>query len=217
MGLAVAFLRRPSRRILVVMVTQGKPGEADPDARGVRGKDPTPNVLDLVAAANGRQDDLREAERRYNDLRAEHQTQIADLRAAHQAAIRQVDREDLAKTAAQSNLTVATLAKQTTDLATTLQATVTQTASAAEARRSADNAELSKRVSALELSSSASAGKQTVADPALVALAAQVERLANAQSAGAGKSAGVSALWGWIVAAIAATVGILSLVEKLSK
>ncbi len=143
--------------------------------------DPTANVLSLVEAANRRQDDLRAKDKEIADIRHGHVELMQELRAVHQRefntmredhqrelsakesarldSIRQVDREEVAKTAAQANLAIATLAKQTTDLATTLQNTVANTAAAAETRRTADMSEVNKRVSALELASSATAGK----------------------------------------------------------
>jgi len=162
--------------------------------------DPTQNVKDLFEGANRRQDDLRDAERRYNDLRDQYQREIAILRSEHTKelsakessrldSIRQVDREDVAKTAASANLAIQTLAKQTADLATTLQTQVQATAAAAETRRTADMSEVNKRVSALELASSASAGKNMVADPALERLAVEVQKLVSAQSEGTGKAA----------------------------
>lgn len=174
------------------------------DASGGSVVDPTQNVKDLSEAANKRQDDLREAERRYNDLRAEHQREIAVLRADHTRelsakessrldSIRQVDREDVAKTAASANLAIQTLAKQTADLATTLQTQVQATAAAAETRRTADMSEVNKRVSALELASSASAGKQTIADPQVAELRAEVARLSAANSTQTGFDAGKAA------------------------
>ena len=178
--------------------------------------DPTENVMKLVEASSRRQDDLRAAERRFNDLRAEHQKEMADLRAEHQKelsakessrldSIRQVDREDVAKTAQAANLAITTLAKQTADLASTLQTQVQATAAAAETRRTADMGEIGKRVSALELGSSAQAGKQQVADPQMDMLVKQVAQLAALQQSGAGQKQGFNAAW-------AALLGVFSLI-----
>lgn len=190
--------------------------------------DPTENVIALSVASNRRQDDLREAERRYNDLRAEHQKETATLRAVHQEAldkkesarldsIRQVDREDVAKTAAAANLAIATLAKQTTDLAATLQATVGSTAAAAETRRSADMSEVNKRVSALELASSATAGKQQVADPAMERLVQQVAALVGLQASGSGAASGGKQVWGYVAAIIGMLIGLGGLIFAVMK
>lgn len=192
------------------------------DVHGNPTPDPSANVRDLNEAANQRQDDLREAERRYNDLRAEHQKETSTLRAEHAKdlsakesnrldSIRQVDREEVAKTAAQANQAIGLLAKQTTELATTLQNTVANTAAAAETRRTADMAEVNKRVSALELAGSASAGKQQIADPQMEKLLKTVETLLAAQATGSGKNAGINAVWVFVLGAfglVATALGI---------
>lgn len=56
------------------------------DAQGRPVVDPTRNVLDLVAAAIQRQDDLREAE-------ARHVRQVMELRADHEAELRRLERQ----------------------------------------------------------------------------------------------------------------------------
>lgn len=177
--------------------------------------DPTDNVMKLVEASSRRIDDIARAEsrridelmtgeRRYNDIRAEHKKELLALYAAHSNelsmkessrldSIRQVDREDVAKTAAAANNAILALAKQTTDLASTLQSQVGATAAAAETRRSADMSEVNKRVSALELASSASAGKQTIADPQVAELRLAVSSLIAAQNTATGFTAGKAA------------------------
>lgn len=208
-------------------MANNKPGRGlGVDASGGPVVDPTQNVKDLSEAANRRQDDLREAERRYNDLRDLHQKEMANLREKHANelsakessrldSIRQVDREDVAKTAAQANVAIATLAKQTTDLAGTLQTRVQDTATAAETRRSADMTEVNKRLSALELAGSASAGKQTVADPALAELTKQVQTLVSLQTAGTGKSAGINAVWVFVLGAAGLIITALGIYAAL--
>lgn len=200
------------------------------DAHGNTVMEPSENVKALSEASNKRQDDLREAYEQLfeskikcaneiSDLRAKHQETLDQLREGYQEkiaraesarldSIRQVDREEVAKTAVSANTAISTLAKQTTDLATTLQKTVTDTATAAEARNSAQYTETNKRLSALELSSSEGKGKQTVVDPQMDKLTVLVERLAHDQAGKSGKSEGADKTWGII--AIVATL-ILSL------
>ena len=129
------------------------------DASGVPGMDPTRNVLDLVRAESRRQDDLRQAESRYNEAarlyieqimveRQRHIKEVSDLRDDQQKelrladverinSIRQIDREEVSKIAASSNLAIVV----------------------AENRRTTDNADFTKRLSALELTISAGGGK----------------------------------------------------------
>lgn len=187
------------------------------DELGGRTVDPTANVLGLVEASNKRQDDLRNLTKELQDykiacvkeeviMHARHQAELRIAESARLDSIRQVDREDVAKTAASANNAITTLAKQTTDLATTLQNQVSATAAAAETRRSADMSEVNKRVSALELASSASAGKQTLADPQMDKLSALVESLARAQSQGSGKTQGIN----WVAALIAGAISLIA-------
>lgn len=205
----------------------GAPGPGV-DASGRAAGDPTANVIALSAADNRRQDDLREAERRYNDLRSEHQQEIAALRAEHGKelaakessrldSIRQVDREEVTKTAASANLAIATLAKQTTDLASTLQNTVQTTAGAAETRRATDMAEVNKRVSALELSSSEGKGKSAISDPALIELTAELRTLTKLQSTSGGRSLGVNATIAGVVVVVTLIVSLAGVLVMSSR
>lgn len=200
------------------------------DAQGGAVVDPTANVIALNEAANKRQDDLRMAAKELADAKIAHQKEISDLRALHQNAmaelreqhqdrmaeaeagrlnsIRQVDREEVVKTAGSANTAIAALAKQTSDLATTLAKQVADTAVAAEARNTTQYSDTNKRLSALELSSSEGKGKQGVFDPQMEKLTALVEVLSRNQSAAVGKSTGISLAWGLLL-------GVVSLVSML--
>jgi cobalamin biosynthesis Mg chelatase CobN len=173
------------------------------DAFGDAAFDPTANVKALVIAESRRQDDLRAAAKELSDVKHTYEQTIGKLREDYQEkiqraesgrldSIRQVDREEVAKTAVAANTAITTLAKQTNDLAVTLAKTVADTAAAAEARNSAQYSDTNKRLSALELSSSEGKGKQTVADPQMEKLTALVETLARTQATGAGQSQGMS-------------------------
>jgi hypothetical protein len=200
--------------------------------------DPTENVMKLVQASAKRADDLSLVEskwqrrwikselcrienlvtqqKEFSLMRASHQEALDEKESARIDSIRQVDREEVAKTAAQANLAIATLAKQTTDLATTLQTQVQSTASAAETRRTADMSEVNKRVSALELAGSASAGKQTVADPAMEALTKQVAALVNLQQSGMGERRGGQQVWGFMLAGVTILIAIIAVIVDIA-
>lgn len=152
-------------------------------------------------------------------LREKHQEQLAQQRETHQEkmmgaeagrldSIRQVDREEVAKTAITANTAITTLAKQTTDLQQTLAKQVTDTAAAQESRNSAQYSDTNKRLSALENASSEGKGKQGVADPQLDKLVMVVENLVRAQATGTGKSAGSTAMWGYVVGGIGLLIAI---------
>lgn len=197
------------------------------DAYGGAVVDPTTNVLDLVEAANKRQDDLRASTERLFEAHTAHLRDMVELRAAHQRAldvketarldsIRQVDREDVNKTAASAQTAIATLAQSTTVLAETLRTQVATTAAAAESRLSAFSGDVNKRLSALELSSSEGKGKSAYADPQTERLEQIVEQLVKAQALGSGKQQGQAATWAQIAAGVAIVVGLFAVAAKLT-
>lgn len=179
----------------------------DPPGAGYSGPaiDPTKNVLQLVEAASKRTDDLanlrqeflvsmvREAIANVKEgvaLRSEHS---ADLRRAESAridSIRQVDREEVVKTAAAAQQAIQALAVQTSTLADTLRNQVAATATAASTQLAATTDEIGKRLSALERAQSEGTGKQAVSDPQLAVLIAEVRSLSGSQNKGEGRGAG---------------------------
>jgi hypothetical protein len=173
------------------------------DSSGGPVVDPTQNVKDLTEAGNLRQDDLRESYEKLFDAKITGLTDMIRTYSIHQRdldkaesdrlnAIRQVDREEVAKTAAANQTATTTLANSTVTLADTLRTQVGTVAAAAEARLSAFSADVNKRLSALELSNSEGKGKQTVADPQMERLSVMVEKLAAREQTSSGKSEGMS-------------------------
>lgn len=191
-------------------IARGTPG-LPTDAFGGATVDPTENVKALTEAANIRQDDLRQLTRQLIDVELDSirssvksESRLAKLRAKHQReldhaesdrlnSIRQVDREEVAKSAATIQTATTALANQTSILAETLRTQVGTVAAAAEARAAAVataaenrlnqfSADVIKRVSALELSLSEGKGKQTIVDPQIERLSALVEQLSQNQS-----------------------------------
>jgi hypothetical protein len=209
---------------LAALADQEPPRQAPPpiggnglavDKLGATAVDPTMAVRELVIAAGRRLDDLREASDKLNNERAAHIKELVELRSAHEKelrvadagrseAIRGVDREDVSKTAASAQRAIEALAKQTTDLANTLQKTLQDTAVAVEQRQSAYATDVNKRLSALELTSSERQGKQGVSDPMMTEIAGEVRAMREAQSAGAGKTEGISSVGG-----VAITIAII--------
>jgi hypothetical protein len=173
------------------------------DAMGGAVVDPTENVKALTEAANTRQDDLRDSHEKLFDAKiaalyetvktaAAHQRELDKAESERLNAIRQVDREEVAKTAAANQTATTTLANSTVTLADTLRTQVGTVAAAAEARLSAFSADVNKRLSALELSSSEGKGKQTVADPQMERLAAMVEKLTAREQSVTGQREGMT-------------------------
>lgn len=172
------------------------------DSRGNPIIDPTANVIALVEAQANAAEQLRIADTKYNDTVAKHINEMAKLRAGHSETLRISDLDRLDKTrqvdvlASSSTatglaVTVQTLAKQTTELASTL---ATQTDNLVK--------DINSRIAELQKSSYQGAGKSSVADPVIENLVIEVRNLIKAQASGSGKTVGMEKMWGWIVAGI---------------
>jgi hypothetical protein len=203
------------------------------DAAGGPVIDPTKNVLDVVDAAVRRLDDILEIraqltdekimrmERewihldRFGKLRAEYEAMLRQAESQRLDSIRQVDREDVNKTAAQNLAALQTLQTQTSTMAETLRTQVSNTATTLANQLAQQFAESNKRVSALELTSSEGRGKQAVADPQLERLALLVEKLAASQATGVGKTEGISSAWIFVVGAVGLVGTLLSIAAVL--
>ena len=175
--------------------------------------DPTKNVLDLVEAAVKRLDDMSALRERLTTekvdglrralkdgervakLRARHQRELDKAESERLNAIRQVDREDVAKTTAATAALATTLAAQTTTLASTLRNQVDTVAAAAEVRFNSIGQDLTKRLSAVELALSEGKGRQIVVDPQMEKLTTLVELLAKNQATVTGKGEGINLAW----------------------
>lgn len=115
-------------------MSQNDPGPAT-DAGGNPVLDPTSNVMALVAAANQRQDDLREIEskhiREILDLRAEHVKEARESEAARINAIRAVDVQAVQQAAEVQTTQAQTLAATVSTSAEAMRSQVAAAASAA--------------------------------------------------------------------------------------
>jgi hypothetical protein len=104
------------------------------DANGMPARDPTENVLDLVHAANRRQDDLRTAEsshlREMSKMRADHATEMRLAESLRLDAIRAVDVQAVQQAAAVSATQATTLATQVGVSAEAMRVQVAATATA---------------------------------------------------------------------------------------
>jgi len=214
------------------------------DFQGGPTVDPTENVKDLSEALSHRQDDLRTLTKELFDTKVDQVKEIGQLRAAHQHlmdglrdahaaqmlaaesarlnSIRQVDREEVAKTAVTNQTATTALASQTSILAETLRTQVSTVAGAAEARASAVatagenrlnqfSADVIKRLSALELSFSEGRGKQAVVDPQVTEMLVEMRALRAVQATDSGKSSGVDSTWKSLIAAVGLLVALNAL------
>jgi hypothetical protein len=145
------------------------PGALSPgpgiDRHGTPVIDPTKNVLDLVAAAIERQDDLRGLESRHlrelADLRAGYDQRLREAETARIDAIRAVDVGAVNRAAEVSATQAQTLATQVTVSAETLRTQVTAAATAASTALSAALGPIQKDIADLRRAQYEAQGQKT--------------------------------------------------------
>jgi hypothetical protein len=127
--------------------------------------DTTKNVLDLVAAAIARQDDLRELEARHlrelADLRADYDQRLRDAETARIDAIRAVDVGAVNRAAEVSAAQAQTLANQVAASAETLRTQVAAAATAASTALSAALEPIQKDIADLRRAQYEAQGQKT--------------------------------------------------------
>jgi hypothetical protein len=179
--------------------------------------DPTKNVVALFEAATKRQDDLRDAnnERAYSEirrvdaevthikemvvLRAEHQAEIRKLESNRLDAIRGVDVQAVSTAADRAQTAIKAVEAQTNTNAETLRNGLTNTATTIAQQLATIVAGITGRIEKLEQASYEGKGKQTMVDPMMVELVAEMRSLKESRDTGAGKSIGSVAMWGYVL------------------
>ncbi len=207
------------------------------DAQGGPVIDPTENVLTLVEAAvsrlddlraseSRRIDDLREAKEKFHDSEVEHLRTMATLRAEHARdinekesrrldAIRQVDVLAVSTAADRAAAAISALAATTAANAENLRNALTTTATTI-AKQTADTVTaITERLAALEKSSYEGKGRQGLSDPMLSELVSEMKSLRESRASGSGKSEGIGASWGFVVAAAVLVVALLTIGTSL--
>jgi hypothetical protein len=181
------------------------------DAAGSPVVDPTENVKALSEAAQQRQDDLREAHTKLVEanllrleqiatLRAEHATALAKLESDRLNAIRQVDVLAVNTAADRAAAAIQALAATTATNAETLRTALTTTATTIATQTANTVQGITERLAALEKSSYEGLGKSRVADPMVDQLLREVKALRESGAGSTGKSAGATAMWGYVAA-----------------
>lgn len=170
------------------------------DAYGAPTVDPTKNVLDHVAAAIHRIDDLLDAQGNLVDAKLAHQSEVVSLRAAHNAEIGRLRAEHASELRlAESGrldairqvdvLAVQTLAQASKDTAEALRVMVDSTAKAIATQTSAAMSTINDRLTLLE-------------------------RLSYE---GKGRGGGLQAGWGYLVAGVGFIGTIIAIVFALMR
>jgi len=197
-----------------------KPDISPTDSEGNPIIDPTANVLQLVEAANIRQDDLRAADsRRLEELRVadtRRLDEIAELRATHIKelnaaeakridAIRAVDVAAVATASERAAQQASVLANQVSTSAETLRTLVASTAAAQAQSQMQFSAQITERLALLEKSQYKGEGRSGISDPVMAELITEVKNLRSVGERTVGKTAGI----GWVGAVVVAAVGLL--------
>ena len=176
------------------------------DAYGAPTVDPTKNVLDHVAAAIRRIDDLLDARLAHHSevvsLRAAHNAEIGRLRADHARELRLAESGRLDAIRQVDVLAVQTLAQATKDTAEALRVMVDSSAKSIAAQTSSAMATVNDRLTLLERSSYEGKGKEAVSDPMMNQLLEEVRSLRASQMSSVGRSGGLQAGWGYLIGAI---------------
>lgn len=193
--------------------------------------DPTANVLQLVAAAVDRLEDLRLAEiTRVNDLRiqeakrldermtliASHFRELSEAEAKRIDAIRLVDVNAVAVASERASAQASVLASQVSQSAETLRALVSATATTVASQLTQISSQLTDRIALLEKSQYEGIGKGRLADPQLESLIAQVKILSDIQNTKQGSGDGMKNLWGLIVGGVLFLIAIISFFIKFN-
>jgi hypothetical protein len=208
-------------------------------ARGLSGGelsvDPTENVKALQEAGAKRQDDLRELNDRRIDaeirvlaaqldglekrmvLRAEHAKEIRLLESDRLEKIRQVDVLAGNTAADRALVAIQTLATTQNAAAEAMREMVTQTATTIAAQHAADLARINEQIAALQKTSYEGAGKQTIADPMMAELVAEMKAMRATVTSGEGQSTGRKDMWGYVVAGFSFVGMLIAMFYALSK
>jgi hypothetical protein len=193
-------------------MTTHSPHQPGPKSNG--SADPTLNVREAMAFAVARIDDLRAAEsRRLDDLRIAETTRVNEIMQLTNSfhdklalaeskridAIRSVDVNAVAVDRERAIGQATVLAAQVSGSADTLRAAQQQLATTIDAR-----------ITKLEQAQYVGQGRQAFADPAQNELMAEMKSLLVSRSASAGKTAGATAMWGYIVGGTGLFAALLS-------
>lgn len=134
-------------------------------------------------------------------LRSDYDEKLRAAEAKRIDAIRLVDVNAVSEDRRRTGEQAVALATQVSQSADTVRALVASTKTSTDLSVSQVTQALSQRITTLEQAGYQQAGKQTISDPALVALTAKVDALVNSRVDIAGRDTGRSDVIGWIAAA----------------
>lgn len=202
----------------MVTPTENKPGVGINGRNGVS-VDPTRNVTDLVHASVRRSDDLMAANMRRIDevaeervkrlegeqsLRAEYHDKLMVAEAKRIDAIRATDVAAATLANERATQQADILARQVAQTAETLRALVDSTAKQIATQHEVFGKALGERVTLLEQKQYEAQGRSRIADPQQSEFVGELKRLRDTSTLRTGRSEGMSAVWGYIIAFLSA-------------
>jgi hypothetical protein len=148
-------------------------------------------------------------------LRADYQERLSLAEAKRVDANRAFDMGAVAVASERATQQASVLANQVTASADTLRALVATTATTFANQQQSLQTQITERLALVERSQYESKGKAGVSDPAMADMVVELRALRSAQSQGAGKSEGISASAGVLIAVIAAVAGLGGLIVSM--
>lgn len=136
-------------------------------------------------------------------LRSDYDQKLREAESKRIDAIRLVDVNAVSEDRRRTGEQAVALATQVSQSADTVRALVASTKTSTDLSVSQVTQALSQRITTLEQAGYQQAGKQTISDPALLALNAKVDALVNSRADIVGRDTGRSDVVGWIVAGVA--------------
>lgn len=131
-------------------------------------------------------------------LRSDYDLKLREAESKRIDAIRLVDVNAVSEDRRRTGEQAVALATQVSQSADTVRALVASTKTSTDLSVSQVTQALSQRITTLEQAGYQQAGKQTISDPALVALNAKVDALVNSRTDIAGRDIGRSDVVGWV-------------------
>jgi cell division septum initiation protein DivIVA len=147
-------------------------------------------------------------------LRSDYDQKLREAESKRIDAIRLVDVNAVSEDRRRTGEQAVALATQVSQSADTVRALVASTKTSTDLSVSQVTQALSQRITTLEQAGYQQAGKQTISDPALVALNAKVDALVNSRTDLAGRDTGRSDVIGWIVGGLGLLIGLGALFMK---
>ena len=165
---------------------------------------------DLAAAEKVRVDDHLKLRAEQMEMRAGYTAQLTEAEAKRIDAIRVVDVNAVSVANERATAQAAVLANQVQASAEASRSLVATTATTIAQQLAQLTTQLTDRISLLEKSQYEGMGKQTLSDPMIAQLVAEMKIMRESNSLTKGSSKGMRELYGWIVGSVIAILSVIT-------